>query len=52
MLSNKSPINSLATPRHRELKSQDPSGFPTSIFASAAEELLAVRVQRLGTTGR
>jgi hypothetical protein len=39
-------------PKPKELRSQGQSDSPTSIFAFAAEDLLAVRVLRLGITGR
>jgi hypothetical protein len=34
------------------LKFQDQSGYLTNTYASVAEELLAVRVQRLGIIGK
>ena len=52
MQSNKSPTNSLVTPRLKMLKSQAQSDYLTNTCVSAAEELLAVRDQRPGTTGK
>jgi len=52
MQSNKSPINLLATPRLKMSKSQAQSDYLTNTYVSAAEELLAVRDQKPGTTGK
>jgi len=52
MPSSRSPTSSLETPRRRESRSQGLSGSPTNIFAFAAGGRHAVRVRRLGTTGR
>ena len=51
-LCSKSPINWLVMPRLKESKFQAQLDFPISIYASAAEDLLAVRDQRHGITGR
>ncbi len=51
-LSNKSPTNLLATLRLKMLKFQAQSDCLTNICVFAAEELLVVRDQRPGITGK
>lgn len=46
------PTSLWATPKPTEWRSQVPWDSPTSTWGSAAEDLLAVKVPRLGTTGK
>jgi len=50
--SNKSQTALWATLRLQESRSEAPSDCPTSTSEFAVEELPAVKVQRLGTTGK
>jgi hypothetical protein len=52
MLSNRLLTNLLATLKLKMSKFRDPFVSLTSIYVFAAEELLAVRVQKLGTIGK